>query len=61
MKKALILFFLVISTFTQINGQGGCPDVDADAGPDLFTCDPKMPVQLQGQTNAGEFEWVPTT
>lgn len=41
--------------------QGNCPDVDADAGPDKITCDPTMPVMLEGQTNAPEFFWTPPT
>ncbi|MGB3197128.1 MAG: hypothetical protein WBB17_05310, partial [Saprospiraceae bacterium] len=39
----------------------GCLDIEAKAGPDLFTCDPSMPVQLQGETNADEYEWTPST
>ena len=39
----------------------GCLDIEVKAGPDLFTCDPSMPVQLQGETNADEYEWTPST
>lgn len=35
--------------------------VDADAGPDQFTCDPSMPPELQGNANGSMFSWNPRT
>ncbi|HEX5625431.1 MAG TPA: hypothetical protein VFX48_05400, partial [Saprospiraceae bacterium] len=41
----------------------GCAGLDADAGPDLFTCDPSQPVQLMGSFNGSptKYYWTPTT
>jgi gliding motility-associated-like protein len=38
-----------------------CAGIDADAGPDLFTCDPAMMIQLLGsiQGNYSKFFWTP--
>lgn len=51
-----LLSFLINSevAYTQCAGL-------VDAGPDLFTCDPSMMVQLQGKINGNpnKFEWTP--
>jgi gliding motility-associated-like protein len=41
----------------------GCGGLKADAGPDQFTCDPNMPVQLMGSFNGTptKYYWTPTT
>lgn len=41
----------------------GCAGLNANAGPDQFTCDPSLPVQLMGSFNGmpTKYYWTPTT
>lgn len=52
-----LIFLHQLSIYSQ-----PCLGLDADAGPDLFTCDPSMPLQLQGSYsgNAMSWFWTPT-
>ncbi|MGB4970306.1 MAG: gliding motility-associated C-terminal domain-containing protein [Saprospiraceae bacterium] len=59
MKYLHIAFFIVFAIF---QGSSQCTGLSADAGPDLFTCDPTMPVQLMGSFNGSPMKtyWTPT-
>ncbi|MGB5033116.1 MAG: hypothetical protein WBO76_13435, partial [Saprospiraceae bacterium] len=54
-----IIFLFHISRSTCISQ---CVGLDADAGPDLFTCDPNIMVQLNGsvQGTYKKFMWAPS-
>ncbi len=59
-KRLLIIFILItVSNYHQLACQ--CSGIDADAGPDLFTCDPAQMIQLQGSINGNysRFFWTP--
>jgi len=56
LKLLLLLGMLHSSAFLMAQ----C-SVDADAGPDQFTCDPSMPPELQGNANGTMFSWNPRT
>ncbi|NOT36452.1 MAG: hypothetical protein HOP11_03640 [Saprospiraceae bacterium] len=55
----LVSFFTLSKAYSQ-----GC-ELDVNAGPDLFTCDPTEILQLQGSINANytpsKVEWTPAT
>jgi len=57
------LYIAVFLVFNSIAGYSQCTGLSADAGPDLFTCDPSMPVQLMGSYsgNPMKYSWTPTT
>ncbi|MEO6190644.1 MAG: gliding motility-associated C-terminal domain-containing protein [Saprospiraceae bacterium] len=58
----LTIILLLISSKPSWS-QGGC-DLDVNAGPDLFTCDPNEILQLKGSINTNypaDFEWSPKT
>ncbi|MBK7798937.1 MAG: gliding motility-associated C-terminal domain-containing protein [Saprospiraceae bacterium] len=57
----LSLAILTIGRITLLSSQ--CTGIDADAGPDLFTCDPNDPITLQGNVmgNYTKFSWSPTS
>lgn len=58
-----ILHIVFFTVFSFIDGYSQCTGLSADAGPDLFTCDPSMPVQLMGSYsgNPMKYSWTPTT
>ncbi|NOT36207.1 MAG: T9SS type B sorting domain-containing protein [Saprospiraceae bacterium] len=58
----LIKIALITSVFNANNLFSQCAGL-VDAGPDLFTCDPTMMIQLQGMINGtpNKFEWIPST
>jgi gliding motility-associated-like protein len=60
-KVVLLLAILVVGRISFLSGQ--CTGIDADAGPDLFTCDPNDPITLQGNVmgNYTKFSWSPTS
>ena len=60
LKKLLIFIFVTYVINHNLSAQG-CNGLNANAGPDQFTCDPSMPPQLMGSTNATEFMWTPMT
>ena len=60
-----IQVFIYIILFLSVNKSNlfsQCAGLDADAGPDLFTCDPNMMVQLMGsiQGTYKKFMWTPS-
>lgn len=60
-----IQVFIYIFLFLSVNKSNlfsQCAGLDADAGPDLFTCDPNMMVQLMGsiQGTYKKFMWTPS-
>ena len=60
-KVVLLLAILVVGRISFLSGQ--CTGIDADAGPDLFACDPNDPITLQGNVmgNYTKFSWSPTS
>ncbi len=60
LKYLLALHIITIFNIQVINSQG-CGSISANAGPDQFTCDPSMPIQLMGSTSATMFTWTPET
>ena len=46
MQFKVIVFIVLLISITRSESFGQCIGLDADAGPDLFTCDPTMMVQL---------------
>ena len=60
-----IQVFIYIILFLSVNKSNlfsQCAGLDADAGPDLFTCDPNMMVQLMGsiQGTYNRLMWTPS-
>lgn len=52
------LFFIGFLLFFQSSiCSQPCIGLDANAGPDLFTCDPGMPLQLQGSYSGNAMSW----
>lgn len=63
MKKSIqSIFTLGICIFFKIQLWSQCTGIDANAGPDMFTCDPSNMMMLQGdiQGNYTSFQWTPT-
>ncbi|MEP7195439.1 MAG: gliding motility-associated C-terminal domain-containing protein [Saprospiraceae bacterium] len=59
----LVTLTILIACPKSSWSQGGC-DLDVNAGPDLFTCDPNEVLQLKGSIISNytpDFEWSPTT
>lgn len=56
------LLVLYITAWLPLSGQGqGCAGLNADAGPDQFSCDPTNPPQLQGSYSGtpDKYYWTP--
>ncbi|MBK9108413.1 MAG: gliding motility-associated C-terminal domain-containing protein [Saprospiraceae bacterium] len=62
MMRILLIICLATQCITLAFSQG-CAGLTADAGPDVFSCDPSMPPQLQGSYTGvpDKFSWMPTT
>ncbi len=61
--KLKYLFLLVVALLFENAGYGQCAGLDADAGPDVFSCDPSMPPQLQGSFSGTpmKYYWTPSS
>ncbi len=61
MQAKAIFLFLLLKLSILTNGQP-CIGFDADAGPDVFSCDPSTPPQLMGsfQGSVDKYSWTPT-
>ncbi|MBK8956025.1 MAG: gliding motility-associated C-terminal domain-containing protein [Saprospiraceae bacterium] len=62
MLRTLLLFSLFVQFITSSIAQG-CAGLNADAGPDQFTCDPLTPLQLMGSYSGipDKYYWTPST
>jgi len=60
MRKLLLILSIWGLCLKLLLGQG-CAGLSADAGPDMFTCDPNVPVQLQGNFSGtpDKYSWSP--
>ena len=61
--KKLIIYSLFNLWIAQSIIYSQCLGLKANAGPDQFTCDPTMPIQLMGSFNGTptKYFWTPTT
>ena len=61
-KIQVIIHIILFLSVNKSNLFSQCAGLDADAGPDLFTCDPAMMVQLMGsiQGTYKKFMWTPS-
>ncbi len=61
-KIQVIIYIILFLSVNKSNLFSQCAGLDADAGPDLFTCDPAMMVQLMGsiQGTYKKFMWTPS-
>lgn len=59
---SIAFFYYFIGLWCPVYSQG-CAGLDADAGPDQYTCDPSIPVQLMGNFTGvpTKYYWTPTT
>ncbi|MBK8245166.1 MAG: gliding motility-associated C-terminal domain-containing protein [Saprospiraceae bacterium] len=62
MQFKVIVFIILLISITRSESFGQCIGLDADAGPDLFTCDPTMMVQLMGSIlgTYNRLMWTPS-
>jgi len=60
-RRAFILFLFFIFLMDKYPVASQCVGLDADAGVDMFTCDPNLPVQLNGSVRgtATRNYWTP--
>ncbi len=58
----LLLYYYFCISLNPLHSQG-CAGLNVNAGPDLFTCDPSMPVQLMGSISGTPttYFWTPAT
>lgn len=63
MLRFTLILFISQLTFLDHTLAQGCAGLKADAGPDVFSCDPSMPPQLQGSYSGvpDKFSWMPST
>ena len=65
MRIKILFIFIICNLWIALDFtySQGCAGLSADAGPDQFTCDPTMPVQLMGSFNGipTKYFWTPTT